>query len=128
MSRKWLPLALAVCGAGLLALATTASAAPKHASHVGKTGGTLRVEYGSDVDYIDPALDYLDLGWNIQQIVACKLLNYPDKNGDPGLQLTPEVAAGQPVAKSTPHRLFVIDDEDGFSWESRGLAHDSPAG
>ena len=63
MSRKWLPLALAVCGAGLLALATTASAAPKHASHVGKTGGTLRVEYGSDVDYIDPALDYLDLGY-----------------------------------------------------------------
>jgi ABC-type oligopeptide transport system substrate-binding subunit len=97
MSRKWLPLALAVCGAGLLALATTASAAPKHVSAVGKTGGTLKVEYGSDVDYVDPALDYLDLGWNIQAIVGCKLLNYPDKNGTAGQQLTPEVAAGQPV-------------------------------
>jgi len=115
MSRKWLPLALAVCGAGLLALATTASAAPKHASHVGKTGGTLRVEYGSDVDYIDPALDYLDLGWNIQQIIGCKLLNYPDKNGDPGLQLTPEAAAGQPVISSNG-KSYTFTVRSGFKF------------
>jgi len=113
MSRKWLPLALAVCGAGLLVLATTASAAPKHVSHVGKTGGTLRVEYSSDVDYVDPALDYLDLGWNIQQIVGCKLLNYPDKNGDPGLQLVPEVAAGQPVI-SANGRTYAFTVRPGF--------------
>ena len=115
MSRKWLPLALAVCGAGLLVLATTASAAPKHVSHVGKTGGTLKVEYSSDVDYVDPALDYLDLGWNIQQIVGCKLLNYPDKNGDPGLQLVPEVAAGQPVI-SANGMSYTFTVQSGFKF------------
>jgi ABC-type oligopeptide transport system substrate-binding subunit len=115
MSRKWLPLALAVCGAGLLILATTASAAPKHVSHVGKTGGTLKVEYNSDVDYVDPALDYLDLGWNIQQIVGCKLLNYPDKNGDPGLQLVPEVAASQPVISSNG-KVYTFTVRSGFKF------------
>jgi ABC-type oligopeptide transport system substrate-binding subunit len=115
MSRKWLPLALAVCGAGLLALAATASAAPKQVSHVGKTGGTLKVEYGSDVDFVDPALDYLDLGWNIQQAIGCKLLNYPDKNGPEGLQLTPEVATAMPVISGNG-KVYSFTVRSGFKF------------
>ena len=37
------------------------------------------VELTTDVDYIDPALDYLSSGWEIQYATACKLFNYPDK-------------------------------------------------
>jgi peptide/nickel transport system substrate-binding protein len=50
-----------------------------------------------DIDYVDPGLTYLASSWEIQYSVACKLLNYPDKQGPAGGVLQPEVAAGLPT-------------------------------
>jgi peptide/nickel transport system substrate-binding protein len=98
--KLWLAITMAVVGAGLLAAAATAGSAKNGAaSHVGqaKAGGTFVSEFTTDVDYTDPGLDYLSTGWEIQYATACKLMNYPDKNGAPGSQLQPELAAGLPI-------------------------------
>ena len=95
--KRWLARAALLVGAGLLALvlvAATAVASPKQQA---KKGGTFVVELSTDIDYIDPQLDYLSSGWEIQYAVGCKLFNYPDKPGDAGSQLTPEAAAGAPI-------------------------------
>jgi len=75
-------------------VAATAVASP---STQAKKGGTFVVELSTDIDYIDPQLDYLSSGWEIQYAVGCKLFNYPDKPGDAGSQLTPEAAVGSPI-------------------------------
>src|SRR5581483_102011 len=87
---------IALCG--VVALATlaagSASAAPS-AAHA-KQGGTLNIDITTDVDYTDPALDYLASGWQIEYVTCLKLLNYPDVNGPKASQLVPEAAAGFP--------------------------------
>ena len=73
------------------------------------TGGTYVVELTSDIDYVDPGLDYLTTGWEIQYAVGCKLLNYPDKSGAASSQLQPEVATGLPkVSNSGKTYTFTI--------------------
>jgi ABC-type transport system substrate-binding protein len=72
-----------------------ASAAAK-GTHGAKQGGTLNVDLTTDVDYTDPALDYLSTGWEIEYSTCLKLMNYPDANGPKGAQLVPEAAAGFP--------------------------------
>src|SRR3954453_146520 len=95
-SRRWLARTTLLAGAGLLtlALAAVAFAAPQRA---GKTGGGFGVGLSTDIDYIDPQLDYLSSGWEIQYAVGCKLFNYPDRPGDAGSQLTPEAAVVSPI-------------------------------
>src|SRR3954447_23360770 len=61
-----------------------------------KQGGTLRVDLFTDVDYTDPALDYLSTGWEIEYSTCLKLVNYPDSSGPKGSQLAPEAATGFP--------------------------------
>jgi len=61
-----------------------------------KTGGTLNVDLTTDVDYTDPALDYLSTGWELEYSTCLKLMNYPDANGPKGAQLVPEAATGFP--------------------------------
>ena len=58
------------------------------------------VEFTTDVDYTDPALDYLSTGWEMMYVTACKLYNFPDKEAPAGSQLQPEVAAGLPVVSN----------------------------
>ena len=73
------------------------------------TGGTYVVELTTDIDYVDPGLDYLTTGWEIQYAVGCKLLNYPDKSGAASSQLEPEVATGFPkVSNSGKTYTFTI--------------------
>ena len=105
-----------LAGAGLLvlALAAVAFAAPQRA---GKTGGTFVVELSTDIDYIDPQLDYLSSGWEIQYAVGCKLFNYPDKMGDPGSQLQPEAAAGPPIV-SKDGRTYTFKIRPGIKFSS----------
>src|SRR3954453_12882528 len=73
-----------------LCVAGTATATNK------KTGGTLNVDLTTDLDYTDPALDYLSTGWELEYATCLKLMNYPDANGAKGSQLQPEAAAGFP--------------------------------
>ncbi|MBA3841387.1 MAG: hypothetical protein H0X39_01995 [Actinobacteria bacterium] len=93
MSRKlWLSTVLVVIGL----FSVLAGGASAKSSHAGATGGTLTVDLLSDVDYTDPALDYLSTGWEIEYATCLKLMNYPDANGAKGAQLVPEAAAGFP--------------------------------
>ncbi|MES1239794.1 MAG: ABC transporter substrate-binding protein, partial [Chloroflexota bacterium] len=105
-----------LAGAALLALAlaAVASAAPQKA---GKTGGTFVVELSTDIDYIDPQLDYLSSGWEIQYAVGCKLFNYPDKPGDAGSQLPPEAAAGPPIV-SKDGKTYTFKIRTGMKFSS----------
>ena len=76
------------------------SAAAGHARS-GATGGTLNVDLPNDVDYTDPALDYLSTGWEIEYATCLKLMNYPDANGAKGSQLDPEAAAASRRSRTT---------------------------
>lgn len=107
MTRKlWLSIAALAVGAGLLVAAGFASPAssgtksPLSKSTAGKTGGTLKINLADDTDYIDPALDYYTVGWELTYATAYKLLNYPDKEAPEGSQLQPEAAAGFPTVSA----------------------------
>jgi peptide/nickel transport system substrate-binding protein len=101
LSRKlWLS-TVAVSIALLAVFAGTATAKSSHSGAVGATGGTMNVDFFTDVDYTDPALDYLSTGWEIEYATCLKLLNYPDANGPKGGQLTPEAAAGFPKVSNS---------------------------
>jgi ABC-type oligopeptide transport system substrate-binding subunit len=95
-----LSIAFVVIGASLLLAAGFASkansASPTKVSKGLAQGGTLNVDLFTDVDYTDPALDYLSTGWEIEYSTCLKLMNYPDANGAKGSQLAPEAAAGFP--------------------------------
>src|SRR5918912_1496652 len=88
MSLRKLWLSTVVVSIGLM-MVFAASAVAK-SSHTVKAGGTLNVDLTTDVDYTDPALDYLSTGWEIEYATCLKLMNYPDANGARGAQLQPE--------------------------------------
>jgi ABC-type oligopeptide transport system substrate-binding subunit len=93
LSRKlWLSTVTVV----IALLAVFAGSAVAKSAKAGATGGTLNVDLTTDVDYTDPALDYLSTGWEIEYSTCLKLMNYPDANGPKGAQLVPEAAAGFP--------------------------------
>ena len=76
-------------------------------------GGTLRIDSQSDVDYMDPALAYVALSWQLLYATCAKLLNYPDKSGAAGSQLIPEVAQSLP-ARSADGRTYTFTIRPGF--------------
>jgi ABC-type oligopeptide transport system substrate-binding subunit len=93
LSRKlWLSTVTVV----IALLAVFATSAVAKSAKTGAVGGTLNVDISTDVDYTDPALDYLSTGWEIEYATCLKLMNYPDANGPKGAQLVPEAAAGFP--------------------------------
>jgi peptide/nickel transport system substrate-binding protein len=101
--RLWLSVVGVAIGAALLVAAGFASPAKStinsaNANFVGaKKGGTLRLNMSSsDVDYIDPALAYYQLSWDILYISCRPLLNYPDKPAPAGSRLYPDGAAAFP--------------------------------
>jgi YVTN family beta-propeller protein len=73
-------------------------------------GGTLRIVSAFDVPIMDPAL-----GGDPQLLYAtcAQLLNYPDKAGLAGSQLTPEVAQSLP-ARSPDGRTYTFKIRPGF--------------
>ena len=122
--RIWLSAIAAVVGAGLLVSAGMASPASKSsptakgssASSVAKRGGTYVVELDTDIDYNDPSLTYYSPSWMLQYATACKLYNWPDKEGAAGGVVTPEVATGPPVvSKDGKTYTFTIRPNFKFS-------------
>ena len=81
---------LAVIAAG----AAGASAKPGKS---GAVGGTLNVDLFTDVDFTDPALDYISTGWEIEYSTCLKLMNYPDANGAAGLAARSRGRRGLPA-------------------------------
>ena len=101
---------LAISGLALLAV-SSATAAPA------KKGGTIVVEMSSDVDYLDPQLSYYGETWKLEGATACKLFNWPDKEGAGGAVATAEVAAGLPVI-SKDGKTYTFTIKPGFKFSN----------
>jgi ABC-type oligopeptide transport system substrate-binding subunit len=99
--------------------ATFAGSATAKTGKVSAVGGTMNVDLANDVDYTDPALDYLSTGWEIEYATCLKLMNYPDANGPKGSQLTPEAAAGFPKV-SNNGKTYDFTIKAGFTKFSNG--------
>jgi ABC-type oligopeptide transport system substrate-binding subunit len=100
-------------------LAVFATSAVAKSGKTGAVGGTLNVDMSTDVDYTDPALDYLSTGWEIEYSTCLKLMNYPDANGPKGAQLVPEAAAGFPKV-SAAGKVYDFTVSAGFTKFSDG--------
>jgi peptide/nickel transport system substrate-binding protein len=116
MQRK-LWLSAVMVALALLAVFTGGAAARSAKS--GSQGGTLNVDLSTDVDYTDPALDYLSTGWEIEYATCLKLMNYPDANGAKGSQLVPEAAAGFPKVTNNG-KTYDFTVKAGFTKFSNG--------
>ncbi len=77
----------------------------------GSGGETLRVVSSTDADSVDPALAFTSD--QLLYATCAQLLNYPDKPGPAGSQLTPEVAQSLP-ARSPDGRTYTFKIRPGF--------------
>ena len=119
MNRKlWLS-AVSIAVVLLAVFAGGAAAKSGKGGKTGAQGGTLNVDLPNDVDYTDPALDYLSTGWEIEYATCLKLMNYPDANGPKGSQLVPEAAAGFPKV-SNNGKTYDFTVNAGFTKFSNG--------
>ena len=114
--RVWLSGAMAALGAAMLiaaAFAGPASSKSNKPSASGqKKGGTMNINMsGTDVDYIDPALAYGTISWQILDAVCMKLLYYPDKPDPVGAKLAPDAAVGLPVVSKDGQDLRIHGQE-----------------
>jgi ABC-type oligopeptide transport system substrate-binding subunit len=67
----------------------------------------------SDINYMDPALNYDFYGWTLGFTTCVKLLNYPDKTGTAGSRIAPEGATGMP--RLSPNgRTYTFTVRKGF--------------
>ena len=85
--------------------ASTASSASrpaaKPASKHALKGGTLRVNAANnDFEFIDPGLAYDTLSWSMLYTTQMLLVNFPEKNGQPGSVLYPEAATAFPTVSN----------------------------
>jgi YVTN family beta-propeller protein len=78
-----------------------------------RSGATLRVETNQFVDSLDPALAYSRGSAQLLYATCAKLLNYPDRSGAAGEQLTPEVAQAMPEP-SNNGRTYTFTIRPGF--------------
>jgi len=113
--KLWLSTALVA----VALFAVFAGSAVAKTGKAGAQGGTLTVDISTDVDYTDPALDYLSTGWEIEYSTCLKLMNYPDANGAKGSQLIPEAAAGFPKV-SNNGKTYDFNVKAGFTKFSNG--------
>jgi ABC-type oligopeptide transport system substrate-binding subunit len=116
LSRK---LWLSTVTVAIALLAVFAGSAAAKTGKSGAVGGTLNVDISTDVDYTDPALDYLSTGWEIEYATCLKLMNYPDANGAKGSQLVPEAATGFPKV-SNSGKTYDFTVNAGFTKFSNG--------
>jgi YVTN family beta-propeller protein len=79
----------------------------------GSGGGTLRIVSSIDVDSMDPALAFAPLSQELLYATCAQLVNYPDKAGLAGSQLTAEVAEALPT-RSAGGRTYTFTIRPGF--------------
>src|SRR4051812_11706646 len=113
-------LAAAACGGGgdsnsSESTVETGGATGQQPSGGVKKGGTAHFNLASDTDYIDPALAYYQISWQLESAPCAKLLNYPDKAGDAGTQLQPEVAKSLPKI-SADGKTYTFTIRSGFKF------------
>jgi YVTN family beta-propeller protein len=108
------PQALAVAGGRVYVTVDARSIAP---SPAGSGGGTLRMVSFNDVDSMDPALAADPLSVPLVYLTCAGLLNYPDRPGAAGAQLTPEVAQSLPT-RSPDGRAYTFTIRRGFRFSA----------
>jgi ABC-type transport system substrate-binding protein len=101
--RLWVSLGALALGAGLMATAQLAAAA-RDARH----GGIFRVGFAGASVQVDPQLAYVTTAWWLEYATAGKLFNYPDRPGQAGTRLAPEVASRYTVSRDAKTWTFVI--------------------
>jgi ABC-type oligopeptide transport system substrate-binding subunit len=92
--RLMFSVAMLVTGVGLLVAAGFASPAQSGSE---RAGGTFKYSLDTDIDYVDPALAYYTLSWEIEYATNALLLNYPDAAAPRGSRLVPDAAAAMPT-------------------------------
>jgi YVTN family beta-propeller protein len=104
------PQALTVAAGRVYVTVDARSIAP---SPPGSPDGTLRMVSFNDVDSIDPALAATEFSLPLIYPTCAGLLNYPDKPGAAGSQLTPDVAQSLPT-RSPDRRTYTFTIRRGF--------------
>ena len=104
------PQAITIAGGKAWVTVDAQSIAPTHG---GSGGETVRILSSTDVDFMDPALAYAPLSVQLLYATCAQLVNYPDKAGPAGSQLTPEVARALP-ARSPDGRTYTFKIRPGF--------------
>jgi ABC-type transport system substrate-binding protein/DNA-binding SARP family transcriptional activator/DNA-binding beta-propeller fold protein YncE len=82
-------------------------------------GGVIRAETTIDVDYLDPALGYTPLAFQILHATCAQLVNYPAEPGAAGSRPTPELAEGLPEI-SRGGRAYTFTIRRGFRFAPTG--------
>ena len=115
--RLTISLAMLTVGVGLL-LASGLARPAGSASAAGEArkGGTLRVSYAAEVDFVDPALAYAGRSWLLEYATCAKLFNYPDAAGAAGTRLVPEVVDRYAVSKDG--RTYTFDLKKTFRFHT----------
>jgi peptide/nickel transport system substrate-binding protein len=118
--RLMLSIAMLVIGASLIAATATAgssaSSGPQASSGPAQKGGTFRYSLDTDIDYVDPALAYYTISWQIAYGVHAMLMNYPDAPAPRGSRLVPEVSRGMPkISKDGKTYTFTLKNTFRFS-------------
>jgi oligopeptide transport system substrate-binding protein len=116
-NKRLLGILLAISSVALLTAAVAFSSTGATGAAGAKKGGTIVVEMTSDVDYTDPQLSYYGETWKLEAATACKLLNWPDKEGAAGGELAPEVANGLPVI-SKDGKTYTFTIKAGFKFSN----------
>ena len=109
--KRLLGIVLAISSVSLL-VAAASTAAP-----AATRGGTVVLDMTTDVDYIDPQLSYYGETWKLEGATACKLFNWPDKEGAAGAIATPEVSNGLPVI-SSDGKTYTFTIKPGFRFSN----------
>jgi peptide/nickel transport system substrate-binding protein len=79
----------------------------------------------TEVNYLDPALNYDFIGWRLEYTTCTRLLTYPDKRGRAGTLLTPENATSFPrVSRDGKTYTFTVRSGFRFS-DGRPVTADS---
>jgi peptide/nickel transport system substrate-binding protein len=84
-----------------------------------KDGGTFRFGTTGASVQIDPQLAYVTTAWWLEYATAAKLFNYPDRTGQAGARLVPEVASRFTVSRDGRTWTFTIRRGFRFSDGSR---------
>jgi ABC-type transport system substrate-binding protein/endonuclease/exonuclease/phosphatase family metal-dependent hydrolase len=111
---------ISALGASILASAGGSTTASAGAAVSG--AGVLRIDFDTDVDYVDPGLAYFSVSWQIEQATCAKLLNFPDASREAGRRLVPEVARKLPsVSRDRRTYTFHLRDDFFFAppWNER---------
>src|SRR5436190_1406282 len=102
----------------LVVLAVAGASAFHVADGAAASATPLRINMSSsDVDYVDPALAYYSLSWQLLYPVCAKLFNYPDRPAPEGSVLQPEVADGFPTI-SNGGKTYTFKIRNDFTFSS----------